>query len=64
MTIIQFPGKHLVAVDPHNCRFGETWQPVCLDCTYRGPFVASRSRAREIADEHTAKEVGTWTPAL
>jgi hypothetical protein len=53
---------HLVAVDEHDCRYGKTWQPVCLDCDYRGPFVA-KGRALDIADEHTAKSADTWTAA-
>jgi hypothetical protein len=55
---------HLVAVDPHLCRFGDTWRPVCLedDCNFRGPFV-SPGRARDMAVEHTRKTAGTWRPA-
>lgn len=56
------PGQHIVAVDPHDCRFGTTWQPTCLDCNYVGPFV-TRGRAQAIANEHTRKELGTWRPA-
>ena len=55
---------HLVAIDVHHCRFGDTWRPVCLedDCYYRGPFVTER-RARAIANEHILKSVGTWRAA-
>ena len=55
---------HMVAVDEHDCRFGRTWQPVCIEdnCWYRGPFVP-RKRARDIADEHVLKSMGTWRPA-
>lgn len=53
---------HLVAVDPHLCRFGDTWQAVCLDCHYRGPFVP-HGRAVAIAAEHRLKQSGRWRPA-
>lgn len=54
-NILTKPG-HIVTVEPHFCRFGNTWQPVCIedDCTYRGPFV-TEPRAREIAEEHRRK---------
>lgn len=57
------PTGHLVAVDKHDCRFGVTWQPVCLEdnCGYRGPFV-TQALARAIADEHIRKSFGTWRP--
>lgn len=53
---------HIVAVDEHQCRFGDAWQPTCLDCGYVGPLV-SKARARAIGAEHTAKELGVWRPA-
>lgn len=60
---------HLVAVDRHDCRFGDTWRPVCIDsdgdqfgCNYVGPLV-SRFRALAIAEEHRRKTAGTWRPA-
>ena len=61
--LLTIPG-HVVTLDAHHCRFGDTWQPVCLeaDCGYRGPFV-NEARAREIAEEHrlkTAPVRGIW----
>lgn len=53
---------HIVAVDPHHCRFGDTHQPRCLNCSYVGPFV-SEPRAKAIAAEHRRKSVDAWRPA-
>lgn len=55
---------HIATIEVHLCRFGDTWQPICLetDCGYRGPFV-TEPRAREIAEEHrlkTAPVRGIW----
>lgn len=56
------PG-HLCAIDTHQCRFGDTYRPVCLEdgCTYRGPYV-SEVRAWAIADEHRLKSLDKWRP--
>lgn len=61
--LLTAPG-HLVALEEHYCRFGHTWQPVCIedDCGYRGPLVA-RERAHAIAEEHRRKSAGIWRPA-
>ena len=61
--LLTAPG-HLVAVDRHDCRFGRTWQPVCIEdgCHYRGPLVAEK-RAHAIADEHRRKSAGIWRAA-
>ena len=56
------PTGHIVGVEVHACRFGDTQRPVCQDCSYVGPFVTP-GRAQAIAREHTAKSVGTWRPA-
>lgn len=53
---------HIVAVEEHDCRFGWSHRPQCLDCDYVGPFVTP-ARAQAIAREHTAKQLGTWRPA-
>jgi hypothetical protein len=53
---------HLVAFRPHNCRFGKTYRPECLDCDYVGPLV-SLPRAQAIGAEHTLKSVSVWEPA-
>jgi len=54
--LLNRPGGHIVAVNPHHCRFGNTHQPVCVEdgCGYVGPFV-NEARAREIAEEHRSK---------
>lgn len=53
---------HIVAVSINWTElFGYTWQPVCLDCDYVGPFVPEQ-RAHAIAAEHRAKMAGTWEP--
>jgi hypothetical protein len=62
VTVIPLRPGHVVTVDGHDCRFGHTHQPVCLDCDFRGPFV-SYGRAKAIALEHFRKEAGTWRPA-
>lgn len=69
---------HAVVVVPDDSLlFGRTYQPRCLEYhavrnlfgedvqvpCYRGPFVSSESRAREIGVEHTAKANGSWGPA-
>ena len=53
---------HLVTADQHHCRFGDSYQPNCLDCEYVGPFVTA-ARAHAIAMEHSAKSAGEWEPA-
>lgn len=69
---------HIVTVQRHHCRFGDTWQPVCIadtwrpvciadedneyGCNYVGPFV-SHARAQAIAEEHRRKSAGVWRPA-
>lgn len=62
--LLTAPG-HLVALEHHDCRFGDTWRPVCIadeDCNYVGPFV-SRARAHAIAEEHRRKSAGIWRAA-
>ena len=67
--LLTAPG-HLVAVERHQCRFGDTWRPVCIEddlrvgmgCNYVGPFV-SRERAHAIAEEHRRKSAETWRAA-
>lgn len=61
----QLRQPHTTVVMPEYDRlFGHTFRPICSesDC-YRGPFVSSESRAREIGLEHTCKALGTWRPA-
>lgn len=53
---------HIVKVVPHRCRFGNTWQPTCIECGFVGPFV-SKARAIAIAEEHRLKSVDLWGPA-
>ena len=54
------PASHIVTLQRHRCRFGDTWQAVCeLGCNYVGPFV-SHARAQAIAEEHRRKSAGTW----
>lgn len=55
---------HIVAIDAHNCRFGNTFRPVCLDdhCSYRGPLVSQR-RAAAIGEEHRLKSIEKWRAA-
>ena len=62
-ALITKPG-HIVSIEAHHCRFGDTWQPVCIEehCTYRGPFVPE-AKAREIADEHRLKSADLWAAA-
>lgn len=61
---MRHPAGHLTAILDHDCRFGRTWRPVCLDdaCGYRGPFV-SFARAEAITLEHRRKSAGVWRPA-
>jgi hypothetical protein len=53
---------HVVAYRPHNCRFGQTYRPECMDCHYVGPLV-SLPRARAIGEEHALKSVKAWKAA-
>ena len=66
--LLTAPG-HPVALEHHDCRFGNTWRPVCIadedneyGCNYVGPFV-SHARALAIAEEHRRKSAGVWRPA-
>ncbi|MDD7813650.1 hypothetical protein PP713_13860 [Mycobacterium sp. CSUR Q5927] len=52
---------HDVTVMPdRNPLFGTTFQARCEynGCGYRGPFVIAKSRAKEIAVEHTRRMAG------
>lgn len=63
LRLLSLPANaHIVSITEHNCRFGWTVQPTCLDCHYVGPFVTP-ARAQAIAAEHTAKMLGTWQAA-
>lgn len=54
---------HLVAINHvQTVIFGETFQPVCMDCDYVGPHTPE-ARAHAIAYEHRQKSLGTWEPA-
>lgn len=53
---------HIVGIRPHTCRFGDTYRPECLDCSYSGPLV-SWPRAQAIGREHTLKSVCAWKAA-
>ena len=61
--LLTAPG-HLVGFQHHDCRFGRTWQPACMEdgCGFVGPFV-SHARAQAIAEEHRRKSAGVWRPA-
>lgn len=57
---------HDVTITPdRNPLFGTTFQARCdyPECGYRGPFVVAKSRAEEIAVEHTRREAGLGVTA-